>query len=161
MLVKEEFIKLFEKTSSARKTSNKHNCRCHVLPQCVGRLMKPGLRPWPALTEDNLCGNAAAWSWLHKYFALRQQGVQVKLGSGRFSKLLQPCTVALHVPTRARYATMGNHLWSGIAMPLACVQVDDKVYSKFQAAPLDFVHTFEPNDWMIQPYLETRLRGYK
>lgn len=102
---------------------DRHNPKTHKLPKDFGRIMKPGARPWPALTEDNLCLNAAAWSWLHRFFQLRAQDVQVSMDSGRFSKLVQPCTIALHIPTSAYYATMGNHLWAGIAMPLEHFQV--------------------------------------
>lgn len=155
-LAKACFIQDFAKRPFI-KTTVRHNPQKHKLPTEFGRIMKPGVRPWPALTEDNLCLNAAACSWLHKYFQLREQGVQVSLSSGRYSKLVQPCSIAFHIPTQAHYATMGNHLWAGIAMPLARFQVDRKEYSKFQAKPFDFVHTFEPDDWLIQPYVETRL----
>jgi hypothetical protein len=157
---KEEFLREFASTSTNKKTAFMHDCVRHKLPTECARMMKPGVRPWPALTEDNLNKAAAAWSWLHKYFELREREVDVSIGSGRLSKLLQPCTIARRISDQAIFATLGNALWAGLGMPLTRFEANGQMHSKFKRAPLQFLHVYDPSDWEVLPFLVIRLRGH-
>ena len=157
---KEVFLREFASTPTNKKTAAMHDCIRHKLPPECARMMKPGQRPWPALTEDNQNKAAAAWSWLCKYFELREQGVNVGIGSGRLSKLIQPCTIVRRLSDQAVFAALGNALWAGLGMPLARFEENGQTYSKFKRAPLQYLHVFDPSDWEVLPFVQTRLPNY-
>ena len=125
-----------------------------------GRLMKPGLRSWPANTEDNISRCAAAHSWLHKYAELHEAGVVVGIGSARMSKLVQPLTIVKNVAENRVFAAMGNRLWAAMGMALASIEVNGETYWKFQKAPLEFLHVYDLSNWVSLAFSETRLQGH-
>ena len=96
-------------------------------------MMTPGVRPWPALTEDNQNMATAAWSWLHHYFDLKHQGVQVGIGGGRLSKLIQPHTIIRRISDQLVVASLGNATWAGLGLPLVhFVGIEGQTYYKFK-----------------------------
>ena len=122
--------------------------------------MRTGTRPWPALTEDNINRTSAAWNWLHKYAELHEQGIDVKIGSGRLSKLVQPCTIVRRVAEAEVFAAMGNHLWGALGMPLASVDINGQTYWKFKRAPIEFLHTHDPSNWVALAFIVARKQGH-
>ena len=159
-VTKQEFLQEFATTPTHKNTASMHQCVKHKLPVECSRMMKPGQRPWPALTEDSQNKAAAAWSWLHMYFELRGRGVNVSIGSGRLSKLVQPATIVRRVSDQATFAAFGNALWAWLGMPLVRLEINGQMYSKFQRAPVQFLHVFDVSDWQVLPFLPIRLPGH-
>ena len=161
-LVEDHFIREFFSEKTNTPMAWRHKCKKHWLPPECSRLMKPGERPWPALSEDNIDKASAAWSWLHKFYELRAQEnpVRVKIGDGRFSKFVQPCTIVRHKGEDEVFAAMGNFLWAALGMPLASVEMNGQKYWKFKRAHVKFIHIFDPSSWVALPFVETRLAGH-
>ena len=158
---KATFLQEFSTTPSNAPTSYKHDCIRHKLPKEVARMMRPGLRPWPAHTEDVHNIAAAAWSWLQAYFELKDRGVQVGFGAARLSKLLQPCTIVRRKTDKIVFASLANASWAGLGLPLdRFADCDGIQYSKFKKAPVQFLHVYKPADWEVLPFLVTRLTGH-
>ena len=135
-----------------------HKCISHELPVEVGQMMNPAPKDtWPKYIEDNIDRSAAAWSWLHKCCELREQGVVVDIGSGRMSKFVQNNTIVRRAGEDQVYAAMGNYLWAALGMPLKRIEVSGKTYWKFQRAPIEFLHVYDPSNWVVLPFVETRL----
>ena len=103
---------------------------------------------------------SAAWSWLHKYAELREQGLPVNIGSGRLSKLVQPCTIVRRVAEDQVFAAMGNYLWAALGMPLATVDINGQTYWKFKRAALEFLHTRDPSNWVALAFVVARKQGH-
>ena len=127
----------------------------------VAEMMKPyRVRPWPALTEDNLEIAAAGWSWLHKYRELRRQGVAVDVGDGRCSKLLLMGSVVKRRADNQVFASFGNRLWAGLGMRLGPIDVQGQRYWRWQGRRMEFLHVYCPTHWRALPFTTTRLQGH-
>lgn len=160
LLVKEQWEADFYGTPSKQRTARLHECIKHQMPKELSRIMKPGEKAWPALTEERTNRCAAAWSWLHTYMDLRRQGLPIRIGDARLSKLLLPWTVVRHKPEQAVFASMGNALWGGIGIPLTSVVLAGDKFWKFVRAPVRFLHVHKASDWEVLPYQEQRVRSH-
>ena len=138
-----------------------HNPLFHPLPKAIGNIMKPGLRTWPALTEENIAKASAAWAWLQEYAALNAaQPGRVSMGSGRLSKLFQRCSIVRRrsEPDQA-FASLGNTVWAGLGTPLVRVQVDGQTHWAFGGpgeAQAQFIFAHDPSEWEALTFLVTR-----
>ena len=65
--IEEEFNRLKKK-----KLISRHRPHKHKLPKEWSKILNPN-KTWPSLTEDAIERAAAAWAWLHHFFAERGQ----------------------------------------------------------------------------------------
>ena len=153
-LVQADFVANFAKVKPD-STTHMHRCHKHKMSDSMGRIMKPGPKPWPSLTEASINTCAAAWSWLHE---LDAHAHDIKYG--QLSKVAQCCTILRCKSADKVYASMGNSVWGALAMPLARVEVNKETFWKWQQAPIEFLHLYNLRDWDVLPFVVTRLRGH-
>ena len=151
------FVREFAE-ASAKATSKKHKSSCHKLPEKFSRILRPGYRPWKALTDETFLKAVAAWNWIHAFFRdYRAFGI----GSSKMSTLMQPLRIVRQLSTQLVYASMGNYQFAALALRLHMFEVDGSTFFKFpfSDAEFEFLYVVAPTDWEAIDYIATRLPG--
>ena len=68
VVTKEAFIREFANTP-VKSQAMAHEASRHKLPHEFSRILRPGFRPWPALTDDSILKAVACWNWVHAFFS--------------------------------------------------------------------------------------------
>ena len=55
---------------------------------------------------------------------------------------------------------MGNHLWGALVRPVARLEVAGVTHWKFTRAAVEFLHVYDPSNWVVLPFSVTRLADH-
>jgi hypothetical protein len=123
-------------------------------------MLKPGNATWPSYTQGSVSRTSAAYSWLHRFRNLLQQGVEVRIGDGRLSRAAQNLTILKNMEDGSVWASMGNFVWAAMGSALERTEVDGQVYWFFKRAPVEFLHIYNVSKWVSLTFSKTRLERY-
>ena len=146
------------------KLISRHRPHKHKLPKEWSKILSPN-KTWPSLTEDAIERAAAAWAWLHHFYAERGQELpaDMSIGQSMLTKFVPNCQVLEETSNRGTVrliASLGNARWAALVLPLRSFEHGGVTHYEFYRAPVEFIFVTGPTKYRVVPVQASRVEGH-
>ena len=146
-----------------KKLISRHRPHKHILPKKWSKILSPN-KTWPSLTEDAIERAAAAWAWLHHFYAERGQELpaDISIGQSMLTKFVPNCQVLEETSNRGvrRIASLGNARWAALVLPLRSFEHGGVTHYEFYQAPAEFIFVTDRTKYRVVPVQASRVEGH-